>query len=316
MTFILRTSIVFTAFFLVLAIAAVPLDLPDETSGILIMAHGGEKNWNSALKKAVLPLKTFCPTEIAFGMAQRDPIQQAINRLEAQSVKKIAVVRVFISAESFRHQTEYLLGLRTDPPEKFLIHHSHLGGHSPASQIQFLNGDLAPPPVRRNSVIALNQEGLSDSERMGQVIEERVRLLSSSPTYESVLVLAHGEGDDKINQLWLSRLETLIAPIRQLGAFQAVRVETLREDWQKKREQAEKQIRGFVQQQNLEGNRVIVVPFRVFGFGPYRRVLEGLDYVSNGLGLLPHPQVTHWIQEQATQCFARIGGPNPFGDER
>ena len=316
MTFILRTSIVFTAFFHVLVIAAIPSELPDETSGVLIMAHGGEKNWNSALQKAVLPLKTFCPVEIAFGMAQRDPIQQAINRLEAQSVKKIAVVRVFISAESFRHQTEYLLGLRPDPPEKFLAHHSHLSGHSPASQIQFLNSDLAPPPVRRNSIIALNQEGLSDSERMRQVIEERVRSLSSSPANESVLVLAHGEGDDKINRLWLSKLKTLIAPIRHLETFQAVRVETLREDWQKKRERAEKQIRKFVQQQNLIGNNVIVVPFRVFGFGPYRRVLEGLDYVSNGLGLLPHPQVTRWIQEQATQCLAQIGGSNPFRDER
>ena len=316
MTFILRTSIVFTAFFHVLVIAAIPSELPDETSGVLIMAHGGEKNWNSALQKAVLPLKTFCPVEIAFGMAQRDPIQQAINRLEAQSVKKIAVVRVFISAESFRHQTEYLLGLRPDPPEKFLVHHSHLSGHSPASQIQFLNSDLAPPPVRRNSIIALNQEGLSDSEHMRQVIEERVRSLSSSPANESVLVLAHGEGDDKINRLWLSKLKTLITPIRQLETFQAVRVETLREDWQKKRERAEKQIRRFVQQQNLIGNSVIVVPFRVFGFGPYRRVLEGLDYVSNGLGLLPHPQVTRWIQEQATQCLAQIGGSNPFRDER
>jgi hypothetical protein len=37
---------------------------------------------------------------------------------------------------------------------------------------------------------------------------------------------------------------------------------------------------------------------RIQGFGPYARVLEGLDYVADRTGLLPHRIVTEWIEEQ------------------
>jgi hypothetical protein len=50
-----------------------------------------------------------------------------------------------------------------------------------------------------------------------------------------------------------------------------------------------------------------VVPFRLFGFGPYATVLEGLEYVSDQQALLPHPIITDWIRDQARDCFAQIG---------
>ena len=48
-----------------------------------------------------------------------------------------------------------------------------------------------------------------------------------------------------------------------------------------------------------------VVPFRVSGFGPYARVLEGLDYEASGQGLLPHANVSKWIENQ-TELLMRI----------
>lgn len=39
-------------------------------------------------------------------------------------------------------------------------------------------------------------------------------------------------------------------------------------------------------------------PYRVQGFGPYARVLDGLDYMADGRGLLPHPNVGRWIEKQ------------------
>jgi hypothetical protein len=51
----------------------------------------------------------------------------------------------------------------------------------------------------------------------------------------------------------------------------------------------------------------------VQGFGPFAKVLEGLDYVSDGQGLIPHPSVTEWIEHQAetlrTEKYARVHGP-------
>lgn len=276
------------------------------------MAHGGGSEWNSALEEAVQTLDTFCPVEIAFGMAQRDSLQGAINHLEAQGVTQIAVVRVFISSDSFLHQTEYLLGLRPDPPPEFIAHDSHLDPHSRHPRVHFLPADLVPPPVETRAAIAISTEGLYDSDDMADIVTQRISSLSINPQEESVLILGHGDGDDVINQRWISKLNRIANRVLEMGSYQTVRVETLREDWPVKRKEASKRIREFVRTTNMTGTRLIVVPFRIFGFGPYREVLKGLDYLSNGLGLLPHPAVTTWVKQQAIQCLERIGGRNPF----
>ncbi|MDA2930907.1 hypothetical protein MYX84_13350 [Acidobacteria bacterium AH-259-O06] len=282
-------------------------------AGILVMAHGGRPEWNAAVEEAVAPLRTFCPVATAFGMAHPASLQRAVEQLQAQGVTRIAVVGLFVSSESFRPQTEYLLGLNSGPPPVFIQHPSDLRGDSAAEHVvHMVPGSSAPLPIRRQAAVVLNQEGLYDSKEIGKIIEERVLSLSISPESESVLILAHGEGDDAINQRWISKLQDLAAQVRELRPFRLVQVETLREDWQDKRAQAEEQIRDFVEEGNQNGGRVIVVPFRVYGFGPYADVLEGLKYVSDGRGLLPHPAVSEWIKHQAEDCFRRIGGNNPL----
>ena len=281
--------------------------------GLLVMSHGGSDEWNAAVREAVSPLRSFCPVEIAFGMAQRDALQGAVSRLETQGVGRVAVVRLFVSAESFRHQTEYLLGLRSDPPRLFIDHSSHSGVPlTDRDSVNLLPGEMAPSPVHRKAAIALNTEGLYDSELIGDIIAARVQNLSLSPESESVLVLAHGEGDDAINRRWIFKLNSLAAKIRRLGPFRTVQVETLREDWHDKRNRAEQRIRRFVREGNRDGGQVIVVPFRVFGFGPYASVLQDLTYLSDGLALLPHSAVTEWIRQQAGICLKDIGANNPF----
>lgn len=77
-----------------------------------------------------------------------------------------------------------------------------------------------------------------------------------------------------------------------------MRCATLREDWPDKRTASEADIRAFVVEHSA-GAQVIVVPFRVAGFGPYRTVLDGLSYVADERGFLPHPQVAAWIDATA-----------------
>ncbi len=81
--------------------------------------------------------------------------------------------------------------------------------------------------------------------------------------------------------------------------FTDLHVETLREDWPRARKAAEQRIRAFVRAGNQAGETVLVIPFRVSGFGPYRRVLQGLEYKADGRGFLPHPAITEWMQTQA-----------------
>ena len=280
--------------------------------GLMIMAHGGDERWNHAVREAVEPLERVCPVVVAYGMAQRASLQQGILRLETQGVRKIAVVRLFMDGRSFLSQTEYLLGLRVQPPPVFLHHDSGHHHHEMSrDSVQLLRGTDIPPPVELESQVILSAEGLLDSRLAGSVLVDRVRALSITPSDESVLIIGHGVGSDARDQYWKDRMEILSRGLVALGRFQEVRVETLREDWETKRRVAEERIRGFVSRQSRRG-RVLVVPLRVFGFGPYGEVLEGLDYSADRKGLLPHRNVTRWLQEQARDCFQRAGWANPF----
>ena len=280
-------------------------------AGLLIMAHGGDEPWNQAVKEAVAPLEEACPVVVAYGMAQREPLRQGILQLEEQGVRKIAVVRLFMDGRSFLSQTEYLLGVRVQPPP-FFLHHDHHHHHEMSRDaVRILRGSEIPPPLEPESQIILSAAGLLDSGLAGDVLLDRVRALSESPEAESVLVIGHGVGSDARDRYWKDRMESLAQGLKALGPFREVRVETLREDWEDKRRVAEERIRGFVSKQSRQG-RVLVVPFRVFGFGPYDEVLEGLDYSADRKGLLPHPNVTEWLREQAQDCFSRAGWASPF----
>ena len=86
--------------------------------GLLLMAHGGAPDWNAAVEAAVRPLAGAATVEIAFGMAAAATMQAAATRLEAKGVNRIAVVRLFISGESFLERTEQILGLRPGAPPR------------------------------------------------------------------------------------------------------------------------------------------------------------------------------------------------------
>lgn len=55
-----------------------------------------------------------------------------------------------------------------------------------------------------------------------------------------------------------------------------------------------------------------MIPYRLFGFGPYAGVLEGLEYVD-AKGLLPHPLVSVWVAARAGEIFCAAGVESPLG---
>ena len=285
--------------------------LRDKNFGVLVMAHGGGQQWNKDVLAAVEPLKGEYNIEVAFGMADAASLQEGVKQLEARGASHIGVVRLFISGESFKQRTEQILGLIPGAPARPAAntdaHASHgeaHGGHS----MEFWRVDT-------RASFALSGQGLVEAPEMGQVLATRAKALSKNPAQEDVLILAHGPGDDAENERWLKQLDARAEVVRKAQPFHAVKVETLREDWPDKRVAAEKRVREFVEQSVREGRRAVVIPFRVQGFGPYAKVLEGLDYVSDGKGLIPHPSVTQWIEHQAEtlrpekiRASARRGG--------
>ncbi len=258
------------------------------------MAHGGAEEWDTAVKDAVAPVREKIATSIAFGMANPETMQAAVAELEAQDIDCIAVVRLFMSAHSFLHQTEYLLGLREDAPPFFISHHGPHHHHE------------TPAPVEFQGKIAISQTALLDAPEMGEVLAANARALSDSSGNESVLIIAHGAGDDTVNAEWLRKLDQLSDTVRETGLFRNVAVHSLREDWKEKRSKSEVEIREYVAENSKGEGRVIVLPFRLFGFGPYAEVLEGLSYESNGIGLLPDPNVSAWIERTANELFIEL----------
>jgi len=297
-------------------------------AGLLVMAHGGDTGWYEDVDAAVAPLRSDRPTEVALGMAVTSTIRDAVQKLEARGVERVAVVRMFISGESFLEPTEYILGMRSNlPPTDHNLHaaaanpHASHGANGHAEHASGPHdahaaaghdghaghgGHRMEPPQRiaAKSEFLVSRAGVAESPLIDQILVDRVRSLSTDPASESVLILGHGPGDDAENERWLANMRRRAAGIAQLGRFREIRCETLREDWPDKRVAAESRIRQFVENGARDGGRVIVVPFRVAGFGPYKEVLDGLTYVADGRGFCPHPNMTRWIQETAQECLA------------
>jgi hypothetical protein len=293
--------------------------------GILVMAHGGDAEWNRDVAAVVEPIKQRYPTEIAFGMAQTSAIRDAVQKLEQRGIRRIAVVRMFISGSSFVPATEYILGLRsqapTDPHVSAGYENSAAPGDCHQAQPAADAGAAAhaghgaahghhmekPEPIDTKAKFVLSRKGVADSPLIDEILYDRVRALSVEPAKESVLLLAHGPAEDQENEQWLANMQRRIDALKAHGPFREVRCETLREDWPERRAAAEKRIREYVQAANRDGGRCIVIPFRVAGFGPYKEVLEGFDYVADGRGFCPHPNMTRWIEETAKELFAQPG---------
>lgn len=250
----------------------------EEKPGLLVMAHGGDEDWNQAVLDAVSPLEAEFPTTVAFGMANPHTLQEAVDRLESRGVTRIEVVRLFISGDSFLDATEYAFGIRAEKPEGRFMHEPH--------------------PLRLSVPVQLSSRGLMDVPHLGGILADRVAPLSVDPSNEAVIIIGHGPGSDEENERWMENMDGMADSVRALGPFATVEVITLREDWTGKRAVAEAAIHSFMQEQAAAGKRVLVLPFRLRGFGPYAEVLEGFDYAHDPNGFLPDARITDWIRKE------------------
>lgn len=251
--------------------------------GVLIMAHGGGEAWNRTVVEAATGAEHEGPVVVAFGMAHPVSMQQGVDRLDELGAERVSVVRLFVSGESFRTDTRYLLGLSDEEPELPWV----------------------KAPLDHDLTIATHEHGLMGSPEVSQILLTRALDLSEDPAGESVLLVAHGMGDEGENDRVLENMRTAADRIAEKG-FAEVEVAALREDWKEARAAAEAGIRSFVEGRAAAGRRVLVLPYRLSGFGPYAKVLEGLDYVA-GDGLLPHDAISRWIERTAAGVACESG---------
>ncbi len=260
------------------------------------MAHGAGPEWNAAVADAVAPLRTRVPLAVAFGMADPRTLQAAMDSLSAQGVNAVAVVRLFLSGASFLHQTQYLFGLRSDAPRLGIVGHRMVPGT-----------DLEPLVIEAR--VLLDSDGLAGSGAVAGILGDRAA--AAAPDRRAgVLLVAHGMGAEHENAQLLAAMERDADKLRAAGHAE-VRATALREDWAEPRAVAEDEIRTAVKEMRERHGRVVVLPYRLYGFGPYAEVLDGLAYES-GPALLPHPLITEWIAERANERFCSAGLPSPL----
>lgn len=272
--------------------------------GVVVLAHGSDHHWNETMRQAVAPLAERYLVEPAFSMADPQVIERAVRRLERRGARAIVILRVFGLSESFRDDVERLIGLDVERGDPITAHAGHAMGHG--------HGDHGParPAARiRSAAVLTTIGGLDDHALFARALVDRARSLSREPGRETVVLVAHGEGDDARNAHWQKVLSSLATRMRAEGGdrFRAIRAGTWREDWPEKRESAVETVRSLVEKATADGGRALVLPARTLGQGPERRLLEGLSF-DLGEGFAPHPLFARWAEEQVAAAVAELEG--------
>ena len=273
------------------------VDVRPNEIGVVIMPHGSTQPYNDAVEKAIEPLTRTYQIEMAYGMGDSAIIQHAVSRLEQRGVKKIVFGRMYGLIEHMKAKTDYILGLS----DEYL--HELEQGRTPPAQI-------------RSAAVFSTFGGYEEGADIAQVLHERIMEISQNPSEETVIVLAHGTKSDESNQQWLSVINANIKKLREephCAKLKTVKAMTVREDWPELREKAVKEVRELIEESNKTG-RVLVISNRLYGPGPYPKMLDGLDFEFNGKGFLS-PIITDWLDQSIQQVTERLKGPGRLAEQ-
>lgn len=275
-------------------------------TGVLLLAHGGQPQWNERVVETAQHVNARLPTEVAFGMATRANIQSAIEKLTARGVTEIVAVPLFVSSHSsVITSTEYLLGLRADAPAdlaKFAkMNH---GSHGAAADPHAAHAAHVDPasPVTTTAKIRMTP-AFNRHPLIGAIAADRAKSISTAAASEAVILVAHGPVPDDDNQKWLDDMAVLAKHVRNAAPFASVEYMTVRDDaGAAMREAATQELRDKVQAQLALGRRVLIVP-HLMSFGGIeqgiRRRLEGLAYTMTSQALMPDSRVVEWVLASA-----------------
>lgn len=294
---------------LIFLFGAIPLQAQD--TGVLIMAHGAGDEWNSQVKEAAQPLEEDYVVEFAWGMANFVTLQKGINRLEEQGVYDIIAVPLYISSHSpIIRQDKYLFGLRDSLADRAmpLMHSSDEYIKMTGAKVDssdYTHDMLMPPNLKQLNINAnvTITSALDDHDVVAQILHDRVQELSENPSNETVILAAHGPGQESDNKKWIENMESLSQKIQtvqqnQDQGYKQIFALTVRDDAEDRIfNQAKQQLRAMVRQANQFGD-VIVVPLFLSSGGREDAVakrLSGLNFRWSGETLLPDSKISKFL---------------------
>jgi hypothetical protein len=271
-------------------------------TGVLVLAHGGQPQWNERVLEVVRRVDQQHPAEVAFGMATRANIQAAVDKLTGRGATEIIAVPLFVSSHSsVITSTEYLLGLRADAPADLVkfakMNHASHGAAADLHAAHTAHVDPASPVTTTAKIrmtAAFNRHPL-----IGAIAADRAKSISTTPALEAVILVAHGPVPEDDNRKWLEDMAALAEYVRKAAPFAAVDYMTVRDDAGPAiRDAATQELRQKVAAQRASGRRVLIVP-HLMSFGGIEKGLlkrlEGLDYTITTQALMPDDRVVEWV---------------------
>ncbi|MDE1976675.1 MAG: hypothetical protein KGI84_05385, partial [Elusimicrobia bacterium] len=195
--------------------------------GILILAHGAGREWDSQVYAVRDAVNKRVPAEVAFGMAAPDAMQAGIDRLEARGLKRIAVVPLFINSHSsVMDQTRYALHLRAAPSMVFIKAMKRL----PPMVLHMAGMDFDPRKQVAIHAKLVMTPALDDDPLVAGILIARAKALSRDPSKETVILVGHGPVDRPENNIWLETMRSLCRQIKKAGGFKNAWAATIRDD--------------------------------------------------------------------------------------
>ena len=273
--------------------------------GILLLAHGGRPDWNQAVLALAARVDSNVPVEVAFGMANKRTIQDALDRLVERDVTTVVAVPLFISSHSsVMRATEYLLGSRDDAPPEMKAF-ARMGARRNSAEETGNDTDFDwTTPVDTTIPISVGR-ALDSHALVAEILISRALEVSEVPEDEVVVVIAHGPNSEEDNERWLEHMGILVEAMRRRTDFSRIEHLTVRDDASESvQHQATAALRAVVEGGVDDGRSVLIVPL-LLSYGGIeagiRERLEGLPYRMARQALLPDERLSEWVLMQVTE---------------
>jgi len=304
-----------------------------EKYGILVIAHGSpSESWCSPVRDAVAEVDLPYPVELGFlEFVPNETINDAVERLDNAGVTKIIAIPLFISSHSSHIQEiEYVVGLRDTLPmtaehvvvvgvkmertvaskdNQYVISYMPLEADADGSmQATGHPGDEEEEelvPIDTDADIILTG-AMDDHWLMAGIVADHTADLSENPEDETLVLVAHGTGEEDNFAGWVNSTESLANQARLklaywsdpaigLAGTQAAFIhhnETLHPEFT---------LRPIVE----SATGPVIVPLMVsegyFTGTKIPGLLENLTYAYDGNALTSHPNVAEWIEMSAAK---------------
>jgi sirohydrochlorin ferrochelatase len=274
----------------------------EDVLGVLVIAHGApaaQDSWNVPVRTVVQELQSQLPYPVELGFLEfvsGEDIHDAVRNLENEGVTRIIAVPLFVSSASgHMEEIKYVLGL----PSNYTGHEETPGhgGHSGGEPEEELT------PVQTQAIIELTP-GLDDHRLIAEILSDRLETFSTNPTQETLILAAHGPGEEQYQETWANHLNSLGAQLQQKHGFQMVKHGYVAFGQPDVRTVAEQ-----VYTENSEA-QILVMPVMISeGYFTDIKIpnsLQGLNYSYPEQGqraLMPHDNIPGYISARVTDAL-------------